>query len=234
LRAVEDVAVLRLPIHGTDQMRYVPAAGVPWFLALFGRDSLITSLQSTLVDPDFARATLDILAGYQATARDDRRDAEPGKIMHELRLGELAHFAAIPHTPYYGTADATILYVVLLHMAWMATGDDGLIDEHFQTAERCLDWVDTFGDRDGDGFQEYATRSLVGYENQGWKDADDAVLDASGSPVKGPKALCELQGYGLRCPYAHGANLHTPWQGRAGSGTALTWRITRAASRVKP
>jgi glycogen debranching enzyme len=194
-RAVEDVSALRLPIHGTDQMRYVPAAGVPWFVALFGRDSVITSLQSTLVYPDFARATLDTLAAHQANTRDDRRDAEPGKIMHELRLGELAHFGAIPHTPYYGTADATTLYVVLLHTAWMATGDDSLIERYFETAERCLEWADRYGDRDGDGFQEYATRSPVGYENQGWKDAGDAVLDVGGLPVKGPKALCELQGY---------------------------------------
>jgi glycogen debranching enzyme len=120
-QAVEDMAALRLPIRGTDHMNYVPAAGVPWFVALFGRDSLIASLQSALVYPEFATATLEVLGNYQATQRDDHRDAEPGKIMHELRLGELAHFKAIPHTPYYGTADATSLYVIVLHTAWMAT-----------------------------------------------------------------------------------------------------------------
>ena len=194
-KAVEDMASLRLPILGTDHMQYVPAAGVPWFVALFGRDSLIASLQSVLVYPDFAGATLEVLAAHQAKSRDDRRDAEPGKIMHELRLGELAHFGAIPHTPYYGTADATALYLILFHAAWKATGDRGLLERHFDTAERCLEWIDHYGDRDGDGFQEYATRSPVGYENQGWKDASEAVVNVDGSLVKGPKALCELQGY---------------------------------------
>ena len=194
-KAVEDMASLRLPILGTDHMQYVPAAGVPWFVALFGRDSLIASLQSVLVYPDFAGATLEVLATHQAKARDDRRDAEPGKIMHELRLGELAHFGAIPHTPYYGTADATALYLILFHAAWKATGNRGLLERHFDTAERCLEWIDHDGDRDGDGFQEYATRSPVGYDNQGWKDAREAVVNVDGSLVKGPKALCELQGY---------------------------------------
>jgi glycogen debranching enzyme len=115
--------------------------------------------------------------------------------MHELRVGELAHFKRIPHTPYYGTADATILYLIVLHVIWRCTGDRGLLQRHLQTAEKCLDWIDSYGDRDGDGFQEYATRSPVGYENQSWKDAGDAVVYPDGSPVKGPKALCELQGY---------------------------------------
>ena len=114
------------PIEGTDHLRFVPAAGVPWFVALFGRDSLIASLQSALVYPSFARGTLDVLGSLQATERDDYRDAEPGKIMHELRLGELAHFKLVPHTPYYGTADATMLYLIVLHVAWRCTGDAGL------------------------------------------------------------------------------------------------------------
>lgn len=194
-QAVEDMAALRLPIKGTDHMRYVPAAGAPWFVALFGRDSLIASLQNMLVYPDFAGATLEVLGAFQATERDDHRDAEPGKIMHELRLGELAHFKLVPHTPYYGTADATILYLIVLHAAWMSTGDAKLLERYLPTAEKCLTWIDHYGDRDGDGFQEYATRSPMGYENQGWKDAAEAVVDVDGSLVKGPKALCELQGY---------------------------------------
>jgi glycogen debranching enzyme len=194
-QAVEDMAALRLPIRGTDHMNYVPAAGVPWFVALFGRDSLIASLQSALVYPEFATATLEVLGDYQATERDDHRDAEPGKIMHELRLGELAHFKAIPHTPYYGTADATLLYLIVLHTAWMATGDVDLLERHLPIAEKCLSWIDKYSDRDGDGFQEYATRSTEGYENQGWKDAGEALVNSDGSLVKGPKALCELQGY---------------------------------------
>jgi glycogen debranching enzyme len=194
-QAVDDMAALRLPAEGGDRLEFLPAAGVPWFVALFGRDSLIASLQSAVVFPGFARATLDALGPLQARERDDYRDAEPGKIMHELRLGELAHFKLIPHTPYYGTADATMLYLIVLHTAWRCTGDEGLLDRHLPTAQSCLDWIDCCGDRDGDGFQEYATRSAAGYENQGWKDSGDAVLNPDGSPVQGPKALCELQGY---------------------------------------
>jgi glycogen debranching enzyme len=135
------------------------------------------------------------LGSLQATERDDFRDAEPGKIMHEMRHGELAHFKLVPHTPYYGTADATILYPIVLHDAWRWSGDQDLIERHLSTAERCLEWIDEYGDRDGDGFQEYETRSPVGYENQSWKDAGEAVVYPDGSLVKGPKALCELQGY---------------------------------------
>lgn len=194
-QAIDDTAALRLPFEHTGHLEFVPAAGVPWFVALFGRDSLIASLQNAIVYPAFARGALDALGSFQATARDDRRDAEPGKIMHELRLGELAHFNLIPHTPYYGTADATILYLIVLHVAWRCTGDKSLLEEHLPTAERCLAWIDHYGDRDGDGFQEYETRSPDGYENQGWKDSGDSVVYPDGTLVKGPKALCELQGY---------------------------------------
>lgn len=194
-QAIEDMSALRLPVEGTDHLEYVPAAGLPWFIGLFGRDSLIVSLQNAVVYPNFARGALDVLGRFQAVSRDDYRDAEPGKIMHELRIGELAHFNLIPHTPYYGTADATPLYLIALHSAWRCTGDASLIERHIGTAEKCLDWIDCYGDRDGDGFQEYETRSKAGYENQGWKDAEDAVVYPDGTPVKGPKALCELQGY---------------------------------------
>ena len=194
-QAVEDVASLRLPTSETGPHQFVPAAGVPWFVALFGRDTLIASLQTAMSYPHFARATLTALAHYQATERDDERDAEPGKIMHELRLGELAHFKLIPHTPYYGTADATPLYLILLHHAWLCLGDMTLLEQHMETAEACLAWIDDYGDRDGDGFQEYQTRSKHGYENQSWKDAGEAIVYPDGSLVKGPKALCELQGY---------------------------------------
>ncbi len=194
-QALEDMAALRLPVSGTDRMVFLPAAGLPWFVAPFGRDSLIVSLQNTLVYPEFARGALEILGALQARERDDYRDAEPGKIPHEMRSGELAHFKLIPHTPYYGTADATPLYLVTLHAAWRAIGDRSLLERHLETAEGCLSWIDRYGDRDGDGFQEYQTRSPVGYENMGWKDSGDAVVYPDGSPVKGPKALCELQGY---------------------------------------
>jgi len=194
-QAIEDMAALRLPAEGTDHMVFVPAAGLPWFVALFGRDSLIVSLQNMLVYPEFARGAIDVLGRWQATERDDYRDAEPGKILHELRYGELAHFKLIPHTPYYGTADATMLYLIVLHAAWRATGDDTLIKHMLPKAEAALRWIDEWGDRDGDGFQEYQTRSPAGYENMAWKDAGDSMVYDDGTPVKGPKALCELQGY---------------------------------------
>jgi glycogen debranching enzyme len=194
-QALEDMAALRLPIPGTDHMVFLPAAGLPWFVAPFGRDSLIVSLQNMLVYPEFARGALEILGSLQARDEDAYRDAEPGKILHEMRYGELAHFKLIPHTPYYGTADATPLYLITLHAAWRATGDRALLERHLETAEGCLSWIDKYGDRDGDGFQEYQTSSPVGYENMGWKDSGDSVVYPDGSPVKGPKALCELQGY---------------------------------------
>ncbi|HEY7302284.1 MAG TPA: glycogen debranching N-terminal domain-containing protein [Xanthobacteraceae bacterium] len=194
-QGIDDMAALRLPMPGKDHLEIVSAAGVPWFVTLFGRDTLIASLQNAIVYPGFACGALDTLGSLQARERDDYRDAEPGKIMHEIRHGELAHFRKIPHTPYYGTADATMLYLIVLHVAWRCTGDKQLLTRHLPTAEACLDWIDNYGDRDGDGFQEYATRSPVGYENQGWKDSGDAVMYPDGSPVKGPKALCELQGY---------------------------------------
>jgi glycogen debranching enzyme len=194
-QALEDMAALRFPTAGTDHKVFLPAAGLPWFVAPFGRDSLIVSLQNTLIYPNFARGSLDILGSLQAEVEDDYRDAEPGKILHEMRYGELAHFKQIPHTPYYGTADATPLYLITLHAAWRATGDQTLLEQHLETAEGCLSWIDRYGDRDGDGFQEYQTRSPAGYENMGWKDSGDSVVYPDGSLVKGPKALCELQGY---------------------------------------
>lgn len=194
-QALDDMSALRLPIGGTDHVKFVPAAGLPWFAALFGRDSLVISLQAAIVHPEFALGALRVLAKWQATERDDYRDAEPGKIHHELRLGELAYFKLIPHTPYYGTADATPLYLITLHSAWMCTGDRAVLAAHMDTAERCLEWIDKYGDRDGDGFQEYQTRSPVGYDNQSWKDSGEAVIYPDGTNVKGPKALCELQGY---------------------------------------
>jgi glycogen debranching enzyme len=164
-------------------------------MAPFGRDSLIVSLQNILVYPEFARGSLEVLGGWQCKQRDPYRDAEPGKIMHEVRYGELAHFKLIPHTPYYGTADATPLYLITLHAAWRATGDISILQRYLPNAEAALDWIDNDGDRDGDLLQEYQTRSPVGYENMAWKDAGDSMVYSDGTPVRGPKALCELQGY---------------------------------------
>lgn len=194
-QSVEDMAALRLPQESKTQSEFIPAAGVPWFVAVFGRDSLIVSLQNLIVYPDFARGALDVLGKLQASEIDDFRDAQPGKIPHELRRGELAQRHLIPHTPYYGTADATALYLITLCEACNWLGDDSLFLKHQAVAERCLEWMDRYGDMDGDGLQEYQTRSPQGYENMGWKDAGDSVVYPDGTRVKGPKALCELQGY---------------------------------------
>jgi glycogen debranching enzyme len=193
-QSVEDLAALRLPWK-VEEKGFIPAAGVPWFVALFGRDSLIVSLQNMIVHPDFARSALTVLGDLQATEIDDYRDAQPGKILHEMRQGELAQLKLIPHTPYYGTADATALYLITLHEAWRWLGDDAICTQHEDVAKRCLDWIDNYGDMDGDGLQEYQTRSPHGYENMAWKDAGDSVMYPDGTQVKCPKALCELQGY---------------------------------------
>lgn len=194
-QGIEDLRALRIYDMDVSEDIWVPAAGVPWFVTLFGRDSLTVSYQNMLVSPGFARGALQHLAKYQATERDDWRDAQPGKILHEIRFGELAHFRRIPFTPYYGTADATPLYLIILSETYRWTGDVSLLQTYRAVAEGCLSWIDRYGDLDGDGFQEYKTFSQPGYENLGWKDAFDAVVYADGSQVKQPKALCELQGY---------------------------------------
>jgi glycogen debranching enzyme len=194
-QSVEDMAALRLPHRGGGRDEFIPAAGVPWFVTVFGRDSLIVSLQNLMVYPDFARLALSVLGKLQANEVDDYRDAQPGKILHEIRFGELAERKLIPHTPYYGTADATALYLITMCEAWKWLGDDSLLLQHQDVAEKCLEWIDRYGDMDGDGLQEYQTRSPNGYENMGWKDAGDSVMYPDGTPVRGPKALCELQGY---------------------------------------
>jgi glycogen debranching enzyme len=194
-QAIHDIGSLRIHEHDYSRDIWVPAAGVPWFAALFGRDSLVVSYQDMLVSPELAIGTLSKLAELQAKVDDPFRDAEPGKIMHELRVGELAHFGLIPHTPYYGTADATILYLIVLSQLLRWTGDIALTGRFLETARRCLEWIDKYGDRDGDGFQEYKTRSEHGYRNQGWKDSGDSVVYPDGRLVDPPIALCELQGF---------------------------------------
>jgi glycogen debranching enzyme len=194
-QSVEDMGALRLYSYQLGPNEWVPAAGVPWFVTLFGRDSLVVSLQNMLVDPGFAPGALKTLAHFQATSIDNWRDAQPGKILHEYRVDEQTHFGQLPYSPYYGTWDATSLYLIVLHEAWKWLGDDSLLRDVRGAAIRCLEWIDHFGDIDGDGFQEYKTYSSRGYENMGWKDAGDAVVYPDGSQVKQPKALCELQGY---------------------------------------
>lgn len=194
-QSVEDVGALRLYDHEASPDIWIPAAGVPWYVTLFGRDSLIASLQNMIVNPRFSLGALDKLAEFQAKEIDDWRDAQPGKILHEIRFGELSHFGRTPHSPYYGTADATPLYLITLHEAWKWLGDISILEKYKETALKCLDWIERYGDLDQDGFQEYQTRSDKGYENMAWKDSGDAVVYPDGTTVKQPKALCELQGY---------------------------------------
>jgi glycogen debranching enzyme len=171
------------------------AAGVPWFLTLFGRDPLVAALMAGVAGSWSSRGALAALAPLQATRRDDWRDAEPGKLPHELRRGELARRGSIPHSPYYGTHDAPALYCLALWHAWRWTGDRGLLTDFLSTAIAALHWCDELGDRDDDGLQEYATRSSQGYYNQGWKDAGDAILTEDGQCAELPLATVELQGY---------------------------------------
>ncbi len=195
-RAIEDFAALRLHEQETSSShRWMPAAGLPWFMALFGRDSLIASLQAMVAQPAAALGTLESLARWQSDVDDPERDAEPGKIPHELRVGEWAHFGVIPHRPYYGTADATPLYLLLLAQSFRWSGDARGLEAFQGTAERCLEWIDRHGDRDGDGFQEYAPRTPRGYRNQGWRDAHDGVLDEAGAFPELPIGTSEMQAY---------------------------------------
>lgn len=191
-RAVRDLATLEIAL---DSGYPIPAAGLPWFLAIFGRDAIITSLQTLTLGPRIARGTLYTLAAYQSTEDDAFRDEEPGKMPHEIRFGELAASGLTPHARYYGTVDATPLWIVLLGEYVRATGDRTLVDELLPVAERALTWIERYGDLDGDGLIEYERRSPRGLANQGWKDSWDAIRFADGRLAEPPIALIEAQGY---------------------------------------
>ena len=193
--SVVDLAGLRLTESFGGYEASLPAAGLPWFMAIFGRDTLITSYMSLWVGPELARGALYALAALQGTEVDDFRDEEPGKILHEIRHGELTVLAKRPHSPYYGTADATPLWLILLSEYWRFTGDGATCTELKRAALAALEWIDRYGDRDGDGYVEYDTRSAEGLENQGWRDSWDGVVFRDGSLPQRPLALCELQGY---------------------------------------
>jgi glycogen debranching enzyme len=194
-RSLIDLAALRFEsvlVPGAA----LPAAGLPWFMTVFGRDSLITSYQALPFIPELSATTLRVLAARQAKEIDDFRDAEPGKILHEIRFGELTHFDERPHSPYFGTADATPLFLVLLDEYERWTGDVDFVREHEPNARAALAWIDEHGDLDGDGYVEYQRRNEeTGLENQCWKDSWDSILFADGAIAKGPIATCEIQGY---------------------------------------
>jgi glycogen debranching enzyme len=172
-----------------------PVAGLPWFGVPFGRDSLIAALQMLSFHPGIAKGTLLTMASQQGTKVDPWRDEQPGKIMHEIRYGELATTNQIPFTPYYGTIDATPLFLVLLSEYTKWTGDLSLADDLAENVEAALRWIDQYGDRDGDGFVEYHQESSKGIANQGWKDSGDSIVHRNGDYAETPIALSEVQGY---------------------------------------
>jgi glycogen debranching enzyme len=173
----------------------LPAAGLPWFMTLFGRDSLITSYQALPFVPELARTTLRVLATRQGKVVDDFRDEEPGRILHEIRFGELVHFRERPHAPYFGASDTTPLFLVLLDEYERWSGDAELVRELEPNARAALEWIDRYGDRDGDGYVEYERRNTdSGLENQCWKDSWNSILYSDGTLASLPRATCEIQG----------------------------------------
>jgi glycogen debranching enzyme len=190
-RSFDDLDLLRGELDGLEYY----AAGLPWFSTLFGRDSLIAAYQTLAFDPATAADTLRLLARRQGTKVDTWRDEEPGKILHELRIGELARMDEIPQTPYYGSVDSTPLFLVVLaeHAAW--TGNLDLFHELAANIDRALEWIDRYGDADRDGYVEYSSALNGGLANQGWKDSGDSMVDAEGRLARPPIRLAEVQGY---------------------------------------
>jgi glycogen debranching enzyme len=194
-RSLVDLAALRFfPLTLPGQA--LPAAGLPWFMTLFGRDSMTVSYQALPFTSAFAETTLQALALLQGTRVDDFRDEEPGKIMHEMRFGEMTAFEERPHSPYYGTADATPFFLILLDEVECWTGNVTLVRQLEMEARAALTWIDTYGDRNGDGYVEYSRRNKeTGLENQCWKDSWNSILFADGTLSRLPRATCEIQGY---------------------------------------
>jgi glycogen debranching enzyme len=214
-QSVSDLASLRM--RGSDGTGKLPAAGMPWFMTVFGRDTIITCLQTLLFGPELARTALVALAELQATEDNPDIDAEPGKIVHEVRHGKAATewFAT-----YYGTLDATPLYLILLSEVWRWTDDAALVRDLKTPALRALEWIDRYGDRDGDGFLEYERRTQRGLGNQSWKDSGDSQRFADGTFAETPIAPCEVQGY------VYDAKLRTAELAR------LVWRDRELADRL--
>ena len=190
-RSIRDLRMLRTSLEGLEYF----SAGLPWYGALFGRDSIISSLQVLAFEPRLAEQTLRLLAKYQATQVSEWRDEQPGKILHELRVGELAHLNEIPQTPYFGSVDATPLFLIMVarHANW--TGDLSLFQELKPSVERAFEWITRYGDATGSGYLEYDSRSSKGLGNQGWKDSGDSIVNADGTLATPPIALVEVQGY---------------------------------------
>ena len=194
-QAVADMEALRMADFAVRRSVFIPAAGIPWYVTLFGRDTLVVAMESISGFPEFAFGALDRLSRVQATDDNAEQDKEPGKIPHELRYGELASLGLLPFAPYFGTADATLLFLIVFSYAFQWSGDEEILNRYRPNAEAALKWMLEYGDRDRDGFQEYKTRSPRGFYCQGWKDSHDAIRHEDGSIAPLPHALCELQGY---------------------------------------
>jgi len=206
----------------------IPAAGLPWFMAMFGRDSLITSYQTLPFVPELSATTLRVLAAIQGKVVDDFREEEPGRILHELRCGEMTVFKERPHSPYYGTSDATPLFLVLLDEYERWTGDAALVRELEPPARAALNWIDHYGDRDKDGYIEYERKTDLGLTNQCWKDSWNSILFADGTLAETPIATCEIQGYVYDAKKRSARLARTIWK-----DTELADRLDREADQLK-
>jgi glycogen debranching enzyme len=227
-RSLVDLAALRFFPRLTKGLA-LPAAGLPWFMAIFGRDSIITSLETLPFTPELAETTLRVLAGWQGTHLDDFRDEEPGKIIHELRAGEMTAFEERPQSPYYGSADSTPLFLILLDEYERWTGDTRLVRQLEQNARAALRWIDEYGDLDGDGYIEYKTRNpKTGLDNQCWKDSWDSIRFADGAMSTLPRATCELQGYAYDAKVRAARLAREVWGDRT-----LAERLEREAAEMK-
>jgi glycogen debranching enzyme len=227
-RSLVDLAALRFspPLAGG---RSLPAAGLPWFMTMFGRDSIFTSLQALPFTPELAATTLRALGEWQGTRVDDFRDEDPGRILHELRYGELPAFEERPHSPYFGCADATQLYVVLLDEYERWTGDTKLVRDLEYEARAALNWIDEYADLQGNGYVSYKRRNeKTGLENQCWKDSWDSISYQDGRLPGFPRATCELQGYAYDAKVRGARLARLVWK-----DSALADRLEKEAADLK-